>query len=288
MEPMQYEVRGYLKEPFRLFHLADSRREHIEYHYHTFHKIIILLAGRAGYAIEGERYDLSPGDFVLVGRGSIHRPEVREDDFYERMILYISPAYLASLGTEDCDLEGCFRQAQTAFRYVYRDEGGSRVRQLFETLARTVREGGYGAALLERAQFLELMVEVNRVCLGGHQVQATAGDSKVVALLQYLNLHLTEELSIDQLAERFYISKYHMMRRFRQETGYSVHGYLTEKRLLLAQQLLARGCTPAEAAVQAGYQDYSTFSRAYKKQFGRSPSADAEKEHDLQVTTQDL
>ena len=142
---------------------------------------------------------------------------------------------------------------------MYRDEGGSRVRQLFETLARTVREGGYGAALLERAQFLELMVEVNRVCLGGHQVQATAGDSKVVALLQYLNLHLTEELSIDQLAERFYISKYHMMRRFRQETGYSIHGYLTEKRLLLAQRLLAQGASPSEAGEQTGYQDYSTF-----------------------------
>ena len=274
MEPLQYEVRGYLKEPFRLFHLADSRRERIEYHYHTFHKVIILLAGKAGYAIEGERYDLSPGDFVLVGRGSIHRPEVAEDDFYERMILYIDPAYLTSLSTEDCDLESCFRQAQTAFRYVYRDEGGSRVRQLFETLARTSREGGYGAALLERAQFLELMVEVNRVCRGGHQVQAAAGDRKVVALLQYLNLHLTEELSIDQLAERFYISKYHMMRRFRQETGYSIHGYLTEKRLLLAQRLLAQGVSPSEAGEQAGYQDYSTFSRAYKKHFGRGPSAD--------------
>lgn len=274
MEPLQYEVRGYLKEPFRLFHLADSRRERIEYHYHTFHKVIILLAGKAGYAIEGERYDLSPGDFVLVGRGSIHRPEVAEDDFYERMILYIDPAYLTSLSTEDCDLESCFRQAQTAFRYVYRDEGGSRVRQLFETLARTSREGGYGAALLERAQFLELMVEVNRVCRGGHQVQAAAGDRKVVTLLQYLNLHLTEELSIDQLAERFYISKYHMMRRFRQETGYSIHGYLTEKRLLLAQRLLAQGVSPSEAGERAGYQDYSTFSRAYKKHFGRGPSAD--------------
>ena len=274
MEPLQYEVRGYLKEPFRLFHLADSRRERIEYHYHTFHKVIILLAGKAGYAIEGERYDLSPGDFVLVGRGSIHRPEVAEDDFYERMILYIDPAYLTSLSTEDCDLESCFRQAQTAFRYVYRDEGGSRVRQMFETLARTSREGGYGAALLERAQFLELMVEVNRVCRGGHQVQAAAGDRKVVTLLQYLNLHLTEELSIDQLAERFYISKYHMMRRFRQETGYSIHGYLTEKRLLLAQRLLAQGVSPSEAGERVGYQDYSTFSRAYKKHFGRGPSAD--------------
>ena len=148
MEPLQYEVRGYLREPFRLFHLADGRREYIEYHYHTFHKIIILLAGKAGYAIEGERYDLSPGDFVLVGRGSIHRPEVAEDAFYERMILYIAPQYLASLGTEDCDLEECFRQAQDSFRYVYRDDGGSRVRQLFETLARTVRQGGYGLSLI--------------------------------------------------------------------------------------------------------------------------------------------
>lgn len=190
------------------------------------------------------------------------------------MILYIAPQYLASLGTEDCDLEECFRQAQDSFRYVYRDEGGSRVRQLFETLARTVRQGGYGAALLERAQFLELMVEVNRVCRGGHQVQAASGDSKVVALLQYLNLHLTEELTIDQLSERFYVSKYHMMRRFRRETGYSIHGYVTEKRLLLAQRLLAQGASPSEVGAQVGYQDYSTFSRAYKKQFGRGPSAD--------------
>ena len=65
MEPLQYEARGYLKEPFRLFHLADGRGEYIEYHYHTFHKIIILLAGRAGYAVEGERYELAPGAFVL-------------------------------------------------------------------------------------------------------------------------------------------------------------------------------------------------------------------------------
>ena len=96
-------------------------------------------------------------------------------------------------------------------------------------------------------------------------------------------------VTIDELAARFYISKYHMMRRFRQETGYSVHGYLTEKRLLLARQLLGRGCTPAEAALQAGYQDYSTFSRAYKKQFGCSPSADAGgRAHDLQTNTQDF
>lgn len=274
IEPIQYEQRGYLNEPFRLFYLADDRAGDIEYHYHTFHKIILLLAGRAGYAVEGERYELTPGDFVLVGRGSIHRPVVASGDYYERMILYISPACLEALAAEDCDPAECFRLAQQSFQYVYRDEAGSRVRQLFQTLHETITRGGYGASLLTQAQFTELMVEVNRICRAGHGVGASGGDSKVVSLLQYLNLHLTEPLSIEDLSARFYISKYHMMRRFRRETGYSIHGYLSEKRLLLAQQLLAQGAAPSEVFTRVGYQDYSTFSRAYKKQFGRGPSAD--------------
>ena len=118
MEPQQYEQRGYLREDFRLFHLADSDRPEIAYHYHTFHKIILLLAGRAGYCVEGEWYELAPGDLVVIGRGSIHRPELRQGDFYERMILYISPEFLEKNSTPDCDLAACFQQAQSRFQYV--------------------------------------------------------------------------------------------------------------------------------------------------------------------------
>ena len=275
MEPLSYEERGYLCEPFRLFHLADNRHEEVPYHYHTFHKIILLLAGRADYAIEGERYSLSPGDYVLVGRGSIHRPIVARGDFYERAILYISPEYLQKLSCPDGDLENCFLRSQEGFHYVYHAGAGDRVRQLFALLEQSRREGGFGASLLCQALFVQLMVEVNRITLSGNTVSAASGDSKIVALLQYLNAHLTEGLTIDELAARFYISKYHMMRRFRDETGYTIHGYVTEKRLLLAQQLLEQGLPLGETALRCGYQEYSTFSRAYKKQFGRSPSGKA-------------
>ncbi len=271
MEPLNYEKRGYLNEPFRLFHLADNRHEEIPYHYHSFHKIIILLAGRAGYAIEGERYALQPGDYVLVGRGSIHKPIVEQNDFYERTILYISPEYLQVLSTPDCDLERCFRQAQETFRYVYH-AGADRVRELFSLLEQAQQTEAFGAALLRQALFTQLMVEVNRLSLTGGTVSAADGDSKIIAILQYLNTHLTEPLTIDELAARFYISKYHMMRRFRDETGYTIHNYITEKRLLLAQQLLEQGLPLGETALRCGYQEYSTFSRAYKKQFGHSPS----------------
>lgn len=272
MEPLQYEKRGYLNEPFRLFHLADNRREEIAYHYHNFHKIILLLAGRAGYAIEGEHYALQPGDYVLVGRGSIHRPLVEQYNYYERVILYISPTFLQELSQEGADLERCFRQAQEDFRYVYHT-GSSRVRELFSLLEQSQQDTAFGASLLQQSLFTQLMVAVNRSSLSGSTVIAAAGDDKVVALLQYLNAHLTENLTIDGLAARFYISKYHMMRRFREETGYTIHGYITEKRLLLAQQLLVQGLSLGETALRCGYQEYSTFSRAYKKQFGHSPSA---------------
>ena len=272
MEPLQYEKRGYLNEPFRLFHLADGSHQEIAYHYHTFHKIIILLAGRAGYAIEGEGYALQPGDYVLVGRGSIHRPIVEQGDFYERAILYISPEFLQEQSRGGDDLETCFRQAQRDFRYVYHSGGSDRVRELFGLLEQSQQEAGFGAALLQRALFTQLMVEVNRISLAGDTVSAAAGDSKVVALLQYLNAHLTEGLTIDELAARFYISKYHMMRKFKEETGYTIHNYIVSKRLLLARTQIAEGTPVLKAAQLSGFSDYTTFSRAYKKQFGSAPS----------------
>ena len=271
MEPLQYEQRGYLNEDFRLFHLADDKRqEEIAYHYHTFHKVILLLAGRADYAIEGKRYHLQPGDFVLVGRGSIHRPEVMGGDFYDRVILYISPEYLQSFGTED--LGWCFADARERFHYVYHSSGNDPIRKLLYEMECVVQDHAFGSDILRRALFAQLMVALNRAVAEGKSVDADTGDSKVVAVLQYLNTHLADELGIEELASRFYISKYYLMRRFREETGYTIHNYITEKRLLLAQQLLEKRMPLYETAEKCGYQDYSTFSRAYKKKYGYAPS----------------
>ncbi len=272
MEPLQYEQRGYLKENFRLFHLADDRGAAMEYHYHNFHKMIMLLSGKASYEIEGERFVLKPGDYILVGRGSIHRPVVESGVFYERMILYISPQFLEELRTEDCDLATCFQRAQKQFRYVYHAGDSEDVIPLFLQLERAGRQGGFGSEVLQKALFLQLMVAVNRAMEQSKPILASRRDDKVIAILHYLNAHLTEEIRIDDLAQRFYISKYHMMRRFKEETGYTIHHYISEKRLLLAQQFLQQGSSLTEVALSVGYQDYSTFSRAFKKQFGYIPS----------------
>ena len=274
MEPDAYEKRGYLTEDFHLFHLRDTAMEQVGWHYHTFHKLIFFLSGQAAYDIEGQRYALRPGDMVLVGAGDIHRPDISGSVPYERVILYISPEFLRAESTPDCDLESCFAAARQEFRFALRPaDQDRRIAGILTELEQALTGGGFGASVLSHALLLQLMIQVRRGQLDRELTHVTGavGDKKIVALLQYLNTHLTERLSIDDLAERFYVSKYHMMRRFRAETGYTIHNYLVGKRLLLARELIAGGMAVTAACYQSGFQDYSTFSRAYKRQFGTTP-----------------
>jgi len=274
MEPEQYEKRGYLTEDFRLFHLRDTEMRPVDWHYHSFHKIIVFLAGQACYDIEGQHYTLEPGDVILVGRGDIHRPEVAPDVPYERIILYISPEFLRAQSAPGCDLERCFEMAREEFRFVVRPVGwNSGLPAVLGTLERTLASEGFGRELLGRSLFLQFLIEVSRgiVDQSLRYVTTAGGDGKIVAILQYLNSHLTDPVSIDDLAARFYFSKFYMMRRFRQETGYTIHSYLVGKRLLLARELIAGGAPVTDACYRSGFQDYSAFSRAYKKQYGKTP-----------------
>lgn len=275
MELDAYEKRGYLLEDYRLFHLCDTQMEPVDWHYHTFHKIIFFLSGQASYAIEGQRYTLEPGDILLVGRGDIHRPEVAPGVPYERVIVYISPAFLRAQSSPDCDLESCFAMARREFRFVLRPAArGGRLAPVLAAFERALTTESFGREQLSRALFLQLLIEVSRGVLDHDLSYVTNAvcDEKTVAILQYLNAHLTERISIDDLSTRFYVSKFYMMRRFREETGYTIHSYLVGKRLLLARELIAGGGSITDACYQCGFQDYSTFSRAYKKQFGQTPS----------------
>ena len=103
-----YKKRGFLLENFRLFHLRSAQGTQVDYHYHEFCKILLLLSGSGGYYIDGQRYLLQTGDIVLLDCRSIHRPELDPGTPYERIIIYISPEYLQRFSTPECSLQSIF------------------------------------------------------------------------------------------------------------------------------------------------------------------------------------
>ena len=97
----EYEQRGYLDSDFKYFHISDKVTSDIDFHYHDFYKIILILKGNVRYLIEGREYELLPFDFVLVNRFDIHKPVVESKDDYDRIILYLKHEFLEELGLLD-------------------------------------------------------------------------------------------------------------------------------------------------------------------------------------------
>ena len=94
----------------------------------------------------------------------------------------------------------------------------------------------------------------------------------VQEILRYINEHLTEHLTLEGLAEKFYMSKNHLTAIFKRAAGTTVARYILYKRMTIARKELAGGTPAAEAALKAGFGDYSSFFRAYRKMFGCAPS----------------
>lgn len=267
---------GYLLEKFRLFHLKDDSPREYEYHYHDFHKLIWFISGDVEYHIEGKSYKLEPHDILLVNCGEIHKPFVSAGTEYERYVFYISPDFLEEHSEKEDALDLCFQMAIKEQGNVIR-LSPSESRTLFETvklLDGAGKEELYAGQMYCRLLFLKLLIELNRCCINNPEVfhKMARYDKKIVEIIHYINENLAADLTIEALSDQFFLSKYHMMRKFKEETGYSMHQYILEKRILAARNLILAGNAATVASTECGFKDYSTFSRAYKKLLGKLPS----------------
>lgn len=270
----EYEKRGYLLENFRLFHLQSPAGANVDYHYHEFCKLLLLISGRGGYVVEGQRYLLQPGDVVLIGSRCAHRPELEGDVPYERIIIYIAPGFLQDASGADCDLLELF-SGKSGHVLRLRESERKRIFSLAATLEKELVGEEYGWQILSDGALLRLLVEIGRAQRKGESQNpgpVTPEDPRVLEWMDYLDRHLAEDLDMDALAERFYISKFHMMRLFKAQTGFTVYTYLLQRRLLAARQMIERGMLTTEACYRSGFRSYSSFTRAYAKHFGTTPT----------------
>ena len=270
-----YDKKGYLNSNFRIFHLKDYISKEFDFHYHDFHKITIFLKGKVTYYIEGKSYELRPYDIVLVNRNEIHKIDVDSTTPYERIIVYISPDFMDAYKCKDYDLNYCFEKAKKEHTNVLRLHSMEKASMIkaTERLERSFKDNEYASALYRQILFLEFMINLNRSALKNQVefIDSSKYNKKISDIMTYINEHLNDELDIESLSKKFYISRYYMMRLFKSETGYTIGNYINYRRLLLARSLIADGMSITQACFSSGFKDYSTFSRAYKSQFQEPP-----------------
>ena len=270
----EYQKKGYLIQEFKVFRLSSALESPVPFHYHDFHKIILFLKGQGGYIIEGKTYPLLPRDIIFVSAGEIHRPDIPPQSDYERIVIYIAPDFLARYQRNGENLAACWQTARLTSSVMHVPPGKSHdLLYHMEKLEKNAHLQGFANGLYTEILFIEFMILLNRALLEREleDDHAAAFDPKIQPLLNYINEHLCEELTIEHLAETAYLSRFYLMRRFKAATGYSIHQYITSKRLLLARSRLASGLPVTQICYECGFKDYSSFSRAFKERFHISP-----------------
>ncbi|WP_026889329.1 AraC family transcriptional regulator [Clostridium beijerinckii] len=268
---------GYLNNDFQLFHLRDKKNQEFEFHYHDFNKIIIFLSGKVTYLIEGKAYNLKPWDILLVNNHDVHKPIIDSSEIYERIIIWANSDFIENHNYENCDLSTCFRLAnEKSFNLIRLDSKlQDNIKFIIESLNISFNSQDFGSKLLSNSLFIQLLVYLNRVHLNNMYINDETSlryDKQIEKILKYINNNLPENLSVETLSQKFYISKYYLMHKFKKETGYTLHNYVNQKRLLMAKDLISNGDQITKVYLQCGFNDYTCFLRSFKNLFKKSPS----------------
>ena len=240
------------------------------------YKLFYFASGNKKFHIDDCVYNVRPGDLFFVNQRQWHYfSQINESANHERIVVFIYPEFLKEQSTEHTDLCACFLQKEGQ-RYD-RQLGQKDRDKMIGLVQKLTSNSGYGGDVLTVSAFLELMVFVNSICQNENTTEKQEADSgggqsmQVQQLLRYLDEHITEDLTLDILSRKFYLTPSYLCRIFKNGTGTTIHKYITAKRITLAKDLLTQGYTVTDACSISGFKDYNSFLKSFVSAVGMSP-----------------
>lgn len=274
---MSYDERQEMRNvDFEIQHKRDTYLKHVDLHHHDFYEIYYLVSGDVTYVIEGRLCRIMPGDLLLVSPRELHQVSIVADMApYERYVLWIGQNTIRKLSTERTDLEQGLNPTRPGYTNLLRltPEQQIVVRNLMETIFQESESQSFGSDLMRENLTANLLVQINRLAQEhADEPEVFVHSSKMVSeVVDYVNRHYREKLTLDGLAEHFYVSKYHLSHEFQKHMGTGIYRYIQKKRLQIARHLLTKGETPTAVSGLCGFGDYAGFYRAFTAEYGVSP-----------------
>lgn len=262
----------YMKNCFKISHNADKNIEPIFFHSHDFYEIYLFEDGNVTYYIEDESYNLKKGDVLVISPGKLHRPVIENGALYERYVLWLYEDYINSkkgLSALLSDIETLIAKKKTRL-VSFEEDKYDYLFAIFNKLTNAYLNGDeHGFYLSESCIGLIVDELFNALSSALPMVHS---DKLVAQVIAYINENVTNAPSLDELAKKFFVSKYYLSHKFKEYTKTSVHKYVLMKKINLAKYLLEQGYSPGESCLQCGFSSYSNFYKEFKNQTGMTPS----------------
>ena len=238
-----FESRQYmLSRDYELYYYDDKDLAKVEAHSHNYFEFYFFLEGDVSMQIGNHSYHVRSGDLMLIPPRTPHRLIIHSPKTpYRRFVFWISKnfcehlsqlsdAYMYLINLVDVHKEYLFQIDPVSFNTLQ-----SKMIRLLEEM-HGERFGKDEQITLYISDFL---LHINRLVYEQREPKTQAVNTSLYSnLVEYIEQHLDEELSLERLADEFYVSKYHIAHVFKENVGLSIHQYITKKRLSLCKEAI--------------------------------------------------
>ncbi len=276
----QYYIRvGNEGDPLFYFFDYDMRSADLNMqfqHFHTFYELCVVLCPHTTHFLEGAPYELQALDIIGIRPNALHRTQYPIGDPCKRLIIqFCLPKTVTGLSNEYELLMRLFHQDVPIFRFdmELQQKIFRKLNDIFLLAAKTdpMRNLIIHQKFIEFLTLLYLNQDRNRY---RDDSELTPTEKKIYSIATYIHTHYAEELSLEMLSQKFYISNCYLSHQFKDVTGFTVTDYIQMTRVRNVQAMLINTQIPiTDAALRCGFSSFSQFNRVFRKHIGLAPSA---------------
>lgn len=231
--------------------------------------------GNTTIHIEGNLYNISEGDIVILNPDELHVSRKIEEGYTEKLVLHISDSLLYQL----CgDRTVFFETISKKFKGIGNLIPSNMVKKLgidkkLNQCLSYAKENTLESQVLLTCHIIEILAELSMLIGQGNNTASypVSSNKKVNQMIDFINKHYTEDITLDTLAKKFHFSKYYISHLFKDYVGVSPYDYLIIRRLYICNNLIRAKHTVGEACFMVGFNNYSNFYRLYKKHLNITP-----------------
>ncbi|MGC5773221.1 AraC family transcriptional regulator [Paenibacillus pabuli] len=244
-------------------------------HYHDAYEILYLISGDFYYFIGDRTYQVAGGTLLFMDIHEMHKLVNSGCNMYERVTLLFKKEFLQHFCTNgQCEeLLEMFKSDYRALKMTGRDQYF--IEQLFQKMIQEGKKQARGYEQYQQLLLVELLLYLNRKLfdnLAAPFVESNRTHKKVLDIVNYVNQHYMEPLSLCEISRKFDISSSYLCRTFKQSTGFSFIEYINNIRIKEARDLLVGSSfNVTEIAGMVGFDNTSHFGRTFKLMMGISP-----------------
>lgn len=243
-------------------------------HFHDGYEIHFTLNDDTHYFVDGKKYIGDKGSVAIFNSQEIHRVVVQENILYERFFILFKPHFLDIFTTEYPNVFRFFAEKSENVIHLTAPDQATLTRLMGELIFIQYDNTDNFNELKLKIKLMEIVLFVNELFTKGDSFKLSLAYNKfeeMKQIMKYIKINYSEEISLDALSEKFFISKSTLIRMFKDIVGMTPHEYISYIRIIESKKLLKKGYSIKSVALKVGYGNDSTYIKTFKKIQGVTP-----------------